>query len=278
MGDTVNASRRTFVHRGIELSFLEAGPETAEAILLLHGFPDEATMWWPVLSRLAADGHRVIAPDTVGCGQSGMAPHRYDYGALQVVSDHVALLDHLGVDRVHVVGHDWGSVIAWFLAVYHPDRLRSLVAVSLGHPTAYAHAGLSQKRAGWYIGVFCAAGLAERVLLERSPLGLSHVFGSHPDIDEVLDRLGKPGRLTAAVRLYRANLLQVLMQRHPAVKAPTLGIWSSGDPFVVECQMTDSATYVDGPWRYVHLDGGHWIPIDQPELLTDLVLEHVAKA
>ena len=268
--------RSQFKHRGFSLSYLDSAPGDGDrpAVLLLHGFPDTAAMWQLQIDALHAAGFRCIAPDTLGCGQSDMAPRVRDYNAVEVASDSAALLDHLGIKNVHVAGHDWGAVIAWFFAAYHPERTNKLLVMSVGHPTSYARAGLKQKLLGWYTIFFQLGGLSEWLLRGEGRFSMRRVFATHPAMDEVMARLRQPGRLTAAVRLYRAALVTVFIRKQPNVSAPTLGLWSDGDRFLTEAQMLNSQSYVDGPWRYERLRGHHWISLEQPERLNQLMLEY----
>ena len=270
-------SRNRFSHRGLSLSYLDSAPgdSTRPAVLMLHGFPDSSAMWTPQIEFLHRVGYRCIAPDTVGCGESEVAAQRGGYHALKIIEDHRALLDHLQVRRAHVVGHDWGAALAWMLVGRHPERVRSLTALSVGHPLAFARAGMDQKRASWYMMFFQLPGLSERLLLGSGRLSLRRLAASHPELDEVMTRMSKPGRLTAALRIYRANLDAMFARKHPRVTVPTLGIWSRGDTAVLEAQMRDSARYVDGPWTYEVVDGGHWIPLEQPEYLNARLRAHL---
>ncbi|NGP53124.1 alpha/beta fold hydrolase [Thioalkalivibrio sp. XN8] len=263
-------------HRGLNLSYLDSAPgnRARPAVLLLHGFPDEATLWSAQFPALHAAGYRCIAPDTVGCGESDIAPGLRDYRAPAIAGDHLALLDELGVARAHVVGHDWGAVLAWLLAGHSPERVRSLAVLGVGHPTAYARAGLKQKLLAWYTYYFLLAGISDRLLQGDSPLSLTRYF-QHPRKAQVLERLRRPGRMTAALRIYRANVATVLLQRHPKPAAPTLGIWAEGDRFLVESQMTRSEGWVTGPWRYRRFPGDHWTPVTEPARLNAALLDHL---
>jgi len=84
--------------------------------------------------------------------------------------------------------------------------------------------------------------------------------------------------MTAALRIYRAAVVAVLLKRQPQVTAPTLGLWSEGDIFLVEAQMKASAKFVDGAWRYQRLHGGHWMSLEQPERIGALILDHLGPA
>lgn len=269
--------RARFQHQSIGISYLDSSPTDRQrpAVLLMHGFPDSAEMWAAQSAFLHEQGLRVIAPDMRGYGESDMAATTADYSVDCILADTLALLDHLGIAKTHVVGHDWGAVLAWMLAGRHPERVERLVAVSVGHPTAYARAGLDQKLAGWYTLYFLLRGLSERLLMGNSVLGMRQLLSTHPDIEEVLRRMKQPGRLTAALSIYRANLATVLFKRQPDVAAPTLGIWSRGDRYLVESQMKHSDRYMRGPWRCETIDGGHWIPLEHPDQLNALLLQHL---
>ncbi|MBB87062.1 MAG: hypothetical protein CMP06_07170 [Xanthomonadales bacterium] len=271
-------TRNSFEHRGFELSYLDTDPQAGEkpVVLLLHGFPDTAEMWHAVIAPLHAAGYRCVAPDTLGCGESAMAPRTQDYQARKIAGDHAALLRHLKIDKAHVVGHDWGAVVAWLIAIYHPQCVDRLVPISVGHPTAYARAEFRQKLIGWYVLYFLLVGVADRLLQGQGPLSMRRVFASHPDMDEVEARMRVPGRLTAALSIYRASLVEVLVRTHQATRCDTLGIYSDGDRFLVESQMKRSERWVDGHWEYQGLAGGHWIPLEQPERLARLLLDFFA--
>lgn len=266
--------RYRFTNRGFDLAYLDSAPGESgrEAVLLLHGFPDTADMWLPEIEALHQAGLRCIAPDTLGCGASAMAPNAGDYNAKKIADDHAALLDHLGIEQAHVVGHDWGAILSWLLAGYRPQRVKTLTVFSVGHPMSYARAGVDQKAAGWYVGFFMLAGFSERLLLGRGRFALERLFGSHPDINGVVDRLREPGRLTAALRIYRASVIDMLFRPHPKSSAPTVGVWSRGDVFLVESQMANAGRYVTNSWRFDIVDGGHWIPIEQSEYVTEKIL------
>jgi len=246
------------------------------AILLLHGFPDSNALWREVTPRLVAGGYRVVAPDQRGFGASDAPKGSHHYRIEEVVRDAIALLDAIGIDKAHLVGHDWGSVIGWFLAGEHPDRFHSLTAVSVGHPRAYANAGFEQKRKGLYTFLFQLRGLAEWYLSANEFARFRRWVRNYPEADQWISDLSRPGRLTAAISWYRANLRRMLAGAHPRCPLPTLGIWSSRDFALAESQMIRSREFVDAEWRYERLEGcSHWIPLEAPETLSRLVLEFV---
>src|SRR6202022_4064595 len=112
---------------------------------------------------------------------------------------------HLGIERAHVVGHDWGAAVAWGLGSLAPDRVDHLVALSVGHPTSFGGAGYAQKEKSWYMLLFQFEGIAERWLSGDGWAGLRS-WGLHPDLDGVIADMERDGSLTSGLNWYRANI------------------------------------------------------------------------
>jgi pimeloyl-ACP methyl ester carboxylesterase len=243
-------------------------------VLLLHGFPDSLRLWRNVAPLLAAAGFHVVAPDQRGCGDSGAPVGRQHYRMDRLVADMAGLVRTLGIrEPVHVMGHDWGAVVAWCMAVTRPEIVSSAVAISVGHPREYALAGLEQKRKGLYTIGWQFPVLAERWLAANDWARMRHWLRQHPDPDSCLRNLARPGRLTAGLNWYRANLLPMLAQPLPDCTVPMLGVWGSEDHCLAEDQMSRSGRRASGPWRYERIDGaGHWLPLEQPGRIASLAI------
>lgn len=250
-----------------------------DPIVLLHGFPDDRTMWDRVVPLLVAGGHRVIRYDQRSAGASDAPAGVGRYAADRIVADVLEVLDARGVtEPVTLVGHDWGAMISWMAAIAHPARFRRHVALSVGHPSSYRSAGLEQQRKGLYVLLFQVRGLPERLLL-ASDLRLARRFlRTHPRFEHVRAHVTRPGRLTAGIDWYRANLGALLTRRWGRCRVPTLGVFSTGDDYLTERQLVGSARYVDGEFAYVRLPGpGHWFPVEEPERTAELVLGWAAR-
>lgn len=245
------------------------------AVLLLHGFPDSLRLWDAVAPRLEAAGFQVIAPDQRGCGASDAPAGAEHYHIERLVGDAIGLLDALDIHApVHVMGHDWGAVVAWCLAISRPKVVRSAVTVSVGHPTAYARAGLEQKRKGLYTIGWQFPVLAERWLTANDWARMRHWLRQHPDPDSCIHDLARPGRLTAGLNWYRANLRSMLLKSWAQCTVPMLGVWGSEDHCLAEDQMERSGRRVSGPWRYERIAGaGHWLPLEQPQRIAGLAID-----
>jgi len=249
----------------------------APAVLLLHGWPDSHRLWRHQVPALTAAGFRTVAPDLRGFGASDRPDEVAAYGMAHILGDVMGVLDHLGLGRAHVVGHDWGAAVAWALAALVPDRVDHLVALSVGHPAAFRAAGLAQREKSWYMLLFQFEGIAERWLSEDDYANF-RAWSRHPDADAVIAELSRPGALTASLNWYRANLPPAALVEPalevPPVARPTMGVWSNDDMALLEENVTGSAAHVTGGWRYERIDGaGHWIPLEAPDELTALLLD-----
>ena len=116
---------------GVELYAEDHGDGTP--VLLLHGWPDSSALWRHQVLFLTAHGFRVITPDLRGFGRSARPDETDAYQLGNSVADVAAVLDACGVEVAHVVGHDWGAAVAWLTAMYLPDRVRTLTALSVPH-------------------------------------------------------------------------------------------------------------------------------------------------
>ena len=262
----------------ITLSVLDAG--SGPAVLLLHGFPDRATLWRAQIEALVAAGYRVIAPDLRGFGDSDRPEDVASYRMHRSVADVLALLDERGIEQAAVAGHDFGSVVGWALAM-RSDRVTRYAALSVGHPEAFRAAGLEQRARSWYMLWFQFPGVAEEVL----PADDWALFRRwlHPGVDDDLVRtqiadLSRPGSLVAGLNWYRANIDPRTFADDtplglPRLTIPVLGMIGTGDIALVEAQMTGSARHLDGPFTYVPVAAGdHWLPARHASTVTDALL------
>ena len=260
-----------------------AGPDDGTPILLLHGFPESSASWRPVTPRLVRAGLRVIAPNQRGYSPDARPERVDEYRFDRLVGDVVGLLDAYDIESAHLVGHDWGAAVAWQVAGGHPERIRSLTAVSVPHPAAFGWAlreDADQQRRSGYIGLLRQEGRAEAVLLEDDSRRLRAMFGDGNDpelVEEHVRLLSQPGALTAAMNWYRA--MTRAFGDLPPVRVPTTYVWSTADPALGPATAKRCAEFVDAPYRFVVLDGAsHWIPEEHPDALADAILARVAQA
>jgi len=261
------------------------GPEDGRPVLLLHGFPETSLSWASVTPLLTQAGLRTYAPDQLGYSPGARPDEVAAYSTPSLAQVTADLLTALDVPRADVVGHDWGANVAWALAGWHPDRVRSLTAVSVPHPAAYTVAYRTdpeQKERSGYIRLFWQPGKAEDVLLADDARRLRRMLsGGEGDsgipaeaIDEYVTVLSAPGALTAALNWYRAMSSS---DRVDPVGVPTTYVWSDGDVAIGRTAAEACANYVTGDYSFVELPGiTHWIPEQAPDQLAAAILDRIS--
>src|SRR3954454_13636936 len=256
------------------------GPDDGLPVLLLHGFPETSLCWAAVTPLLAAAGLRTYAPDQLG-SSPGARPLDVDgYALTNLVQVTADLMTAMDVPVAHVVGHDWGANVAWGLAAWHPDRVRTLTAVSVPPPTAFTlayRADPEQRERSGYINLFRQAGRSEEVLLADGARRLRRVLDAPGVPAEAVDAyvgvLSAPGALTAALNWYRAMGSGTHVD---PVDVPTTFVWSDGDVAVGRTAAEACADQVSADYRFVELPGiTHWVPEHAPRELAAAVVERV---
>ncbi|MEU8425196.1 alpha/beta fold hydrolase [Micromonospora sp. NPDC048835] len=267
--------------RGFTFEVTVDGPPDGVPVLLLHGFPQHSGEWADVVPTLHAGGLRTYALDQRGYSPGARPTLVADYRIPELVTDVVAVLDALGLDTVHLVGHDWGAIVAWAVAARHPERVHTLTAVSVPHPAAMAHALTTdgqQKARSSYIALFRKPGKAEKVLLAWHATALRKLLGGVGDpsrVNRYADPMREPGALTAALNWYRAMSRRDLADVGQ-VAVPTTYVWSDRDVAIGRTAAEACAANVTGDYRFVQLPGvSHWIPDAAPGPLAEAVLARV---
>lgn len=279
---------------GIRLHWVEAG--AGEPVVLLHGFPDFWYGWRHQIPALEGAGYRAVAPDLRGYNASdkpeGVDAYRLD----RVAGDVLGLLDELGAERAAVVGHDWGGVVGWWLAAYHPERVRRLVAINAPHPLAMRR---ELRRPGqllrsWYILLFQVPGLAERLfrafdyeLVERQMRRDIRRRDVIHDTDFVkyAEALSRPGALRAMLNYYRAGFREEVRRLLPwgrrrlppraeewKVGVPTLVIWGERDPYLGQGLLRDVERWVPDLLVERIAHAGHWVQVEAWERVNRVLL------
>ncbi|KAA0918225.1 alpha/beta fold hydrolase [Dietzia sp. ANT_WB102] len=267
-----------FRRDGMELRAVDSGPDDGEAIVLLHGFPQRTSSWDLVVPLLHAAGYRTLALDQRGYCESARPRGRRAYRLSELVGDVIALLDAAGLADAHVVGHDWGAAVAWGVAGSHPDRVRTLTAVSVPHPAAFLQAMLTSDQLvrSWYIGLFQLPFLPELLLTSTGPRTEKALAGTGmtPEMIERYRReMVTAGAIPGGVAWYRALPFASPRGATAPVRVPTTYVWSDGDPALGRGGAERTRHHVDADYRFVELNGvSHWIPDERPVELADAII------
>jgi pimeloyl-ACP methyl ester carboxylesterase len=269
---------------GLRVHVAEAGE--GEPVLLLHGWPQHHYMWHEVIERLAPH-YRLIAPDLRGFGWTEAPGDGYDPGTF--ARDQIALLDALGLERVKLIGHDWGGWTGFLLGIAHPDRIERMVICNSPHPWFRLTPGLA--RQAWrtvYVPVNATPGLGA-FLHARTPMVKRLLrFGSAPSTfteEELASYDGQfddPERARAASKLYRyyvRGFARVLRGGWASghLSVPTLLLFGKRDR-AVPYKMVEGGAGRHAPEMRVELvpDAGHFIVDEKPELISERALEFFA--
>jgi len=271
-----NWSHRYAIVNGLRLHYVEAGD--GPLVVLLHGFPEFWYSWHRQIPVLAAAGFHGLAVDQRGYDESDKPPGVDSYRIEALTDDVAGLIAHAGCVKAHVIGHDWGGVIAWAVAMRQPDVVDKLVILNAPHPAAYLRElqTTDQRLRSWYVLLFQLPVLPELLIragnyallergLRREPV--------NPDAFTVEDvrlykqALSRPGALTGALNYYRAayrhrRVARTLLRR---VTAPTLLVWGERDRYL-SLRLTEGLE----PWvpdlRVERIpDASHWVQNDAPE-------------
>jgi epoxide hydrolase 4 len=269
---------------GVELHVATAG--AGPPVILLHGFPENWTSWRWQFEPLVDAGFSVWAPDMRGYNESDRPTQRQAYHLRHLVNDVAAVVRATGHERAHLVGHDWGGIVAWTFAGQHPDLLDRLIILNAPHMDIFLDkvGRPPQMFRSAYVLLFQVPGVAEWILsasnyrlLRKSFARLAGRSGAFrdADIDYYVRAFSAPGALTAALNYYRANLRPepLARARRARVKAETLVIWGDRDP-ALGVELLDDIQTVAPRARVHHItDAGHWVQNEAPDEVNRLMLE-----
>jgi pimeloyl-ACP methyl ester carboxylesterase len=264
------------VSNGLKFNVAVEGIDGDPAVVLLHGFPDTHAVWRHQVPALVDAGYQVIAPDMRGRGGSERPSAVEEYFMPNMIGDVRGIIDALGVDRAHLVGHDWGAVVAWLFASFEPTRTRSLTAMSVGHPATFAWPTLRQRERSWYMLFFQFEGIAERALQQDDWRLFREWTRNHPETDAWIAELSKPDALTAGLNWYRANVAAESWFHkpldYPKISAPVLRLHGADDHLLTPEGLVASEPYIESDLSYQAVHGGHWFQLDRPDNVNAILL------
>jgi pimeloyl-ACP methyl ester carboxylesterase len=262
---------------GVRLHYAEAG--SGDPVVLLHGWPQHWWMWRELIGPLA-EHYRVICPDFRGFGWSD-APAS-DYGVSRLTEDVLGVLDHLGIDRARVVGHDVGLGVGYWMCLFHTRRVERYVAMSAWHLWAASDLRLGTMLRPWHmallaspLGAFAVRrlGMPERALRRWRRLGSF----STEEIEIYLGPLRRPGAAKATAKRYRRGLAEVMwFSRHYKrlrVNVPTLHLVGEKDPTIDVRENEFLHTHAADLLFETVPGAGHFLPEERPDWIRERLLE-----
>lgn len=276
--------------RRVRLHYVEAG--AGPLVVLLHGFPQHWIAWGYQIPALVEAGYRIVAPDLRGYNLSDRPRRVREYRSASLVSDVVELLDALGSDRVRMVGHDWGGMVAWWLAMDHPERVERLVVLNAPHPLRYVRALATLRQLGksWYIFFFQLPWLPERLLRAGDFRSVRRILRDDPqrpgafsdrDIQRHVDALAQSGALRGAINYYRAAVRTnpfATSRSHRRIDVPTLVIWGEQDRALQPELADPDPSWVTDVQVARIPEASHWVMADAPEQVNRLLLAFLSRS
>jgi len=257
------------------------GPADGEAVLLLHGFPETWREWRHQIKALAAAGYRAVAFDQRGYSPDARPAEVDAYRSEHLVADVLAVANHVGAQRFHLVGHDWGGAVAWQVGGRHGERLRTLTVVSTPHPAAFRtsiQSGEQREKSSYML--FFRSPEAEDALLADDAAMLRNLYEASglpaDDAAEHLAVMRLRSALTGGLNWYRAADVGLVGGLAP-ITTPTMYVWGTDDAALGREAAEATGACVAGPYRFEVLEGvNHWVPEVAAEDLDRLLLEHLA--
>jgi pimeloyl-ACP methyl ester carboxylesterase len=264
----------------IRLHYVTQGE--GELVLLLHGFPEFWYSWRYQIPALAKH-FKVVVPDLRGYNDSEKPETGYDLDTLS--TDIQSLIERLGYQSAHVVGHDWGGAIAWRLAQKCPNFIDRLALLSAPHPQRFARellSNLDQIRRSWYVLAFQVPNLPEWVIQLNLREFVRNMFQeqavrkgafTQEMIQKYQAALQKPGALGAAVNYYRqlfalGNWMDWVRSPDP-ISVPTLVLWGDEDSILSPKLMDGIEHWISAPFQFKLIPHcGHWIQQEAPQTVN----------
>lgn len=256
-------------------------------VVFLHGFPEFWWSWRNQLRAFAEAGYWAVAPDLRGFNESEKPKDVRSYEVERLAGDIAGLLRSLGRKKAIVVGHDWGAVVAWFVAQLYPEIVERLAILNVPHPLAMTR-GLrrpAQLLKSWYMFFFQLPAIPERLTARNDYAFVRRTFAADglppEDIEHYVDAARVPGALTSAMNYYRAAIRRVVTGRVPKtirIDVPVLVIWGDEDRFLGKELAEPPRRWVPSA-RVVHIPGAsHWVQSVASarvnELLLDFATDH----
>lgn len=286
--DGVELSDKMYDVGSVRLHGMEAGE--GPLVVLLHGFPEFWYCWRRQAPDLVRAGFRVIAIDLRGYNLSDKPKGVSSYRVEHLADDVAGLIKSAGETKAHVVGHDWGAVVAWFFAMRHPNLLDRLAILNVPHPVRMQEGWRtwSQLKKSWYVFFFQIPWLPERGFRANHYHSLRVVFRRDPcrpgaysegDIDRYVEAFQQPGCLTSAINYYRAIIrtapsARVRLLRR--IEAPVLVLWGELDRYLNK-ELADPPTeWVPNARVIRYPQASHWVQVDEAENVNRELIEFLA--
>lgn len=270
----------------VTLHVVAAGDSDDPLVVLLHGFPEFWYEWHHYIKPFVSAGYRVLVPDQRGYNRSEKPAGIRSYRITELSQDIVDLIATEDRNTAHVIGHDWGAVVGWDMALRHPDTVNRLGIINVPHPTVFERvlkSNLTQLRKSWYMLFFQLPRLPEwsvgrndyDFMVTTMREGARSGTFSKTDFERYRRAWAEEGALTAMLNWYRALFRHREEPPRERVRPPTLIIWGENDQALVKKMAPKSLDYCDEGDLEQFSNATHWIPHEYPDRVANLLLDHL---
>lgn len=251
-------------------------------VVLLHGFPESSIMWRPLLKEAAEAGYRVIAFDQRGYSPGARPRGTSHYHMDSLTQDVIHVADQMGFDQFHLVGHDWGAVLSWQVAMAFPERLHTLSALSIPHIGVFFDAVLNhseQQQRSSYFKLLQLPLLPEYRFVANDQAFYKQMMSKNPPeyLAEYLALYGEYGAATAALNWYRALDVEEMASNKRfkrSIYCPTLYIWGKEDGVIAPAIIPQQQVFIEAPYKEISLETGHGLIQTKPDTVIAEILRH----
>ena len=274
----------------IKLHVLTDGSEASPSVVLLHGFPEFHYGWRKQIPALVNAGFRVIVPDQRGYNLSDKPKGISSYDVDVLAKDIIGLLDHFGIEKTYLVGHDWGAVVAWTLGLSYPERFKKLAILNVPHPdvmTRFVLENAEQRKKSWYVFFFQIPFFVEWILRRDNFRNLARMLVgsgrkstfSADDLAEYKKAWSQPGALTGMLNWYRAAVRRGLRYTFDKkssarrVTVPTLMLWGKRDVALSHEMVEPSIALCDDGKAVLFEKSTHWVQHDEADEVNKNLIE-----
>ena len=262
-----------------------AGPPDGDVVLLLHGFPEFWYEWYEYILPLATAGYRVVVPDQRGYHRSERPDAISAYHPDALATDVCGIIDNIGAEKAHIVGHDWGAFVAWWVALHHPARLQTLSVINVPHPTAFKQTlwrSPKQVLRSWYIGLFQLPRVPEAIARVGNWRSVTAMMqrSSHEgtfdatDFERYRTAWALDGAYEAMINWYRAVVRANPQPVQTQINTPTLLLWGAQDRFLTRSLADASAQYCTHSEVVMFEQATHWVPHEEQTHVQTQLLDH----
>ena len=250
-----------------------------ETIFLLHGFPETSRMWNGLIKVLENEGYRIIAPDQRGYSKGARPSKVSDYTIDKLSEDVIDIANAFNIDRFHLVGHDWGSAVGWYIVSKYSDRIFTWSALSVPHLDAFAYSmrnDKTQKKKSEYIKFFNKPIIPEIYFKIFSYRNLRKIWkeSSESEIISYLETFKQRRALKSALNWYRANFKNDKSVIGD-IFIPTLMIYGINDMAIDVISVDNSEKFFKGRYRIEKLNSGHWLIQESFKEVSNSIIEHI---